>query len=144
LHRIERIAAQVHRTLQRPAEHPPVTFPEDETPGGVTDPEATEALWDKLYKHNRRQQERLQRALEERRSRGEDEDRAFEKALDDLGLEAPDEESGAADEQHEDQSRSQTRSTTSRTALVPGKRKTFRSRLRRKNAIRFSGVRWTS
>jgi len=98
LRRIERIAAQVHRTLQRPAEHPPVTFPEDETPGGVTDPEATEALWDELYKHNRRQQERVQRALEERRSRGEDEDRAFEKALDDLGLEAPDEESEATDE----------------------------------------------
>lgn len=52
-----------------------------------------------MYKHNRRQQERLQRALEERRSRGEDEDKAF----DDLGLEAPDEESGAADEQHEEQ-----------------------------------------
>jgi hypothetical protein len=103
LHRIERIAAQVHRTLQRPAEHPPVTFPEGEAPGGVTDPEATEALWDELYKHNRRQQERLQRALEERRSRGEDEDRAFEKALDDLGLEPPDEEPGAADEQYEEQ-----------------------------------------
>jgi hypothetical protein len=61
--RIERIAAQVHRILQRPAEHPPVTFSEEEA-GGVPDPEATEALWDEMYKHNRRQQERLQRALE--------------------------------------------------------------------------------
>jgi hypothetical protein len=74
LHRIERIAAQVQRVLRRPAEHPPVTFPDNEASGDVPGPEATEALWDELYKHNRRQQERLQRALEERRSRGEDEE----------------------------------------------------------------------
>jgi hypothetical protein len=90
LRRIERIAAQVHRILRRPAEHPPVAFPEgpsDDAPG----PEATEAHWDEMFKHNRRQQEYLQRALEERRARGEEEG-AFEKALNDLGLEAPGEE----------------------------------------------------
>jgi hypothetical protein len=95
--RIERIAAQVHRILQRPAEHPPVTFPDDEATGVEQDPEATEALWDDLYKHNRRQQERMQRALEERRSAGEDDEEAFEKALEELGLDVPDEESGPED-----------------------------------------------
>lgn len=95
--RIERIAAQVHRTLQRPAEHPPITFPDDEA-FDVPDPEAVEARWDELFKHNRRQQERLQRALEERRSRGEDEETAFENALRDLGLAVPGEEADAEDE----------------------------------------------
>jgi hypothetical protein len=103
LHRIERIAAQVHRTLRRPAEHPPVTFPDAEASGGVLDPEAAEALWDDLFKHNRRQQERLQRALEERRSLGEEDEEAFEHALNDLGLEAPNEESGEADELWQEQ-----------------------------------------
>jgi len=92
--RIERIAAQVQRVLQRPAEHPPVTFPDDDSSGAVPDPEATEALWDEMFKHNRRQQERLQRAIEERRSQGEDDDQAFEKALDDLALEVPGEDDG--------------------------------------------------
>jgi hypothetical protein len=73
-----------------------VTFPEEVC--GVPDAETTEALWDELFKHNRRQQERFQRALEERRSRGESDDSAFENALDDLGLEAPGEESEPADE----------------------------------------------
>jgi hypothetical protein len=95
LRHIERIAAQVHRVLQRPAEHPPVTFPEDDF--APPDPEATEALWDELFKHNRRQQERLQRAIEERRALGEDEDEVFEKALSDLGLDVPDEEPGEDD-----------------------------------------------
>jgi hypothetical protein len=59
---VERVAAQVHRVLRRPAEHPPVTGPEGEDVPGVLDAEATEALWDELFKQNRRQQERLQRA----------------------------------------------------------------------------------
>ncbi len=46
-----------------------------------------------MFKHNRRQQERLQRSMEERRSRGEDDDKAFENAMDDLALEIPGEES---------------------------------------------------
>jgi hypothetical protein len=104
LRRIERIAAQVNRILRRPAEHPPVAFPDDEAPGGAPDPEATEALWDEMFKHNRRRQEWLQRALEELRSRGEDHETAFENALGDLGLEIPGEEPGPADEPwHEEQ-----------------------------------------
>jgi hypothetical protein len=91
MRRIERIAAQVHRILQRPPEHPPVTFSDDESP--VPDPETTEKEWDEMFKHNRRQQERLERSMEERRSRGEDDDKAFENALDDLALEIPGEES---------------------------------------------------
>jgi hypothetical protein len=98
LRRIERIAAQVHRILRRPAEHPPVTFPEGEAPSGVSDPEAAEALGDEVFKHNRRQQERLQRALEERLSRGEEDEKALVNALGDLGLETPGEESWPADE----------------------------------------------
>jgi hypothetical protein len=90
--RIERIAAQVQRVLQRPAEHPPVTFPDDEFPGAKPDPDAEEALWDEMFKHNRRQQERMQRSIEEHRSRGEDDEQAFEKALDDLALEVPGED----------------------------------------------------
>jgi hypothetical protein len=96
LRHVERVAAQVHRILGRPAEHPPVAFPDDE--GAPPDPEATEALWDEMFKHNRRQQERLQRAFEEGRGRGEDDEEAFEDALEDLGLEAPDEESEPDDE----------------------------------------------
>jgi hypothetical protein len=93
---VERVAERVHRVLRRPAEHPPVEFPDEAA--GEPGPEETEALWDELYKHNRRQQERLQRALEERQAGGEDDESAFEQALDDLGLEAPDEEAGPADE----------------------------------------------
>jgi hypothetical protein len=94
---VERVAEQVQRILRRPAEHPPVAFPEN-VPGVEPDPDTDEALGDELFKHNRRQQERLQRALEERRSRGEEDAEAFENALDDLGLEPPEEESDAADE----------------------------------------------
>lgn len=101
LRHIERVAAWVHRILQRPAEHPPVTFPQDEAFGGVPDPKADEALWDEMFKHNRRQQERLQRAIEERRSQG-DEETAFENALSDLGLEVPGEEFREADEPWQD------------------------------------------
>jgi hypothetical protein len=95
--RIERLATRVHRILGRPAEHPPVEFP-DEAAGEEPDPEAIEALWDELFKHNRRQQERLQRAIEERRSRGEEDDSAFDSALGDLGLDLPEEDSGPAEE----------------------------------------------
>ncbi len=98
LRHIERVAAKVYRVLQRPAEHPPVTFPEDEFSGGAADAEATEALWDEMFKHNRRQQERLHRAIEERRGSGEEDESAFEKALEDLGLEIPDEETCEEDE----------------------------------------------
>jgi hypothetical protein len=99
LRRIERVAAQVHRVLQRPAEHPPVQFPDDDEYGGEPDLETTEALWDEMFKHNRRQQERMQRALEERQRKGEDDESAFENAMRDIGIGVPgDEESGPGDE----------------------------------------------
>ncbi len=98
LRRVERIAARVHRILRRPAEHPPVPLPDEGEVGDRPDPDAAEGLWDEMFKHNRRQQERLQRALEDRRSSGEDEESAFEGALRDLGLEAPEEDSLSSDE----------------------------------------------
>jgi hypothetical protein len=100
--RIERIAAQVHRILGRPAEHPPVSFPDESESGGVPDVDETEARWDELFKHNRRQQERLQRAIEERRSSGQDDETAFEDAMGDLGLEDPGEEDEAYDGSREE------------------------------------------
>jgi hypothetical protein len=96
LRRIERIAARVHAVLRKPAEHPPVAFPDDELYGVTPDSAATEAAWDEMFKHNRRQQERLQRALEGRQSRGETDESAFENALGDLGIEIPGE--GSEDE----------------------------------------------
>jgi len=90
--RIEGIAAQVHKTLGRPSEHPPLDFPED-SDVLPPDPQAMEELWDKLYKYNRRRQERLNRGIEERRSTGQDHDEAFDDALrDELALELPDED----------------------------------------------------
>jgi hypothetical protein len=102
LQRIERIAAQVQSVLRRPAEHPPVALPDDDDTGVSPDPEATEAAWDERYKHNRRQQERLQRAIEERRGSGDDDEAAFKKALDDLALDVPGDEDDAEDEAWED------------------------------------------
>jgi hypothetical protein len=96
--RIERVAEQVHRVLQRPAEHPPVEFPEDESFAGAPDREAVEKQWDEMFKHNRRQQEWMQRSLEERRSRGESDEGAFEHAMDDLGWEVPGDEAESNDE----------------------------------------------
>jgi hypothetical protein len=88
---IERIAAQVRHILQRPAEHPPVTFPEEPFEG-ATDPDTIEVLWDEMFKNNRRRQEQMERALEERRFRGEDDEAAFDQALNELGLDLPEEE----------------------------------------------------
>jgi hypothetical protein len=53
LRHIERVAAQVHRTLRRPADRPPVASPGDaEAAGTWPDPEAAEALADETFKHN--------------------------------------------------------------------------------------------
>lgn len=98
IRRIERIAAQVQRSLRRPPEHAPVEFPDDELLGGTPDPESTEAKWDEMFKHNRRQQEALLRAVEDRRSRGQDDEAALESALDDVAPEVPDEEAGRVEE----------------------------------------------
>jgi hypothetical protein len=98
--RIERIASQVQRTLGRPAEHAPVELPDDgdSFSGLARDANATELAWDEIFKHNRRQQERLERALEDRLSQGEDEEQALANALDDVVPEIPDEDSDSADE----------------------------------------------
>jgi hypothetical protein len=96
LRRAERIAALVKRILERPAEHPPPMFPDDATVG--PDPQATEALWDEMFKHNRRQQERLHRAIEDRMAGGEKADEAFEQELNDLALEIPSEDARPEDE----------------------------------------------
>jgi hypothetical protein len=90
LRHIERVAAQVHGVLRRPSEHPPIGLEGDD--GGAADPEATERLWDELSKHSRRQQERMQRAIEERRSRGLDAESAFREAVREVVPESPDEE----------------------------------------------------
>jgi hypothetical protein len=89
LKRIERVAAQVHRALRRPSEHPPVTFDDDDV---VPDPEKAEAHWDEMFRHNRRQQERMHRAIEERMRRGEDHEQAFENAMRDIGIPVPGDE----------------------------------------------------
>ena len=78
--RIERIARQVQRNLSRSVEHLPVEFPDNEL-GLPVDWKENESRWDELFKENRRQQERIERNLEERMLRGEDIKEAFEGAL---------------------------------------------------------------
>ena len=92
LRHIERVAEQVHRILRRPAEHPPVELEDDDDLGGAADPEATEKQWDEISKQNRRQQERMQRAIDERRSRGLDLETAFQDALRDVVPDLPEDE----------------------------------------------------
>ena len=94
---IERVAEKVHGTLRRPAEHPPVEVDDDDF-GGAADPEATERLWDELSKQNRRQQERLRRARDERRSQGLDDETALRDALRDVIPGLPDDEGERGDE----------------------------------------------
>ncbi len=81
--RIERLARQVHATLSRPAEHPPVHFPDDEI-GEPADPAENEARWDDLFTENRRKQERTQRVMEERIAGGADTREALEAALEEV------------------------------------------------------------
>ena len=98
LRHIERVAEQVHQILRRPAEHPPVEFEDDDDFGSAADPDATEKLWDELSKQNRRQQERMQRALDERRSRGLNDETAFRDALEDVVPDFPSDETERFDE----------------------------------------------
>ena len=70
----------MHQTLSRPAEHPPVHFPDDET-GAPPDPVENEARWDALFAENRRKQERMERVMEEQMLRGEDTRDALEAAI---------------------------------------------------------------
>jgi hypothetical protein len=98
LRHIERVAAKVHRTLRRPAEHPPVELGDDDDLGGTSDPEATEKLWDEISKHNLRQQERIQRAIDEGRRRGLDNATAIREALRDILPDFLDDETERFDE----------------------------------------------
>ncbi len=82
--RVERVARLVHQTLSRPPEHPPVRFHHDsEFDDGLG---GSESEWNAFYKENRRKQERIKRAIEERMARGEDTEGVFEAALRDEGI----------------------------------------------------------
>jgi hypothetical protein len=80
LARIERIAGVVHRTLNRPAEHPPVRWEDEETDFGNRDTD-DEAKWDASFKENRRRHEHVQCAIEEHLAQGADFDEAFDAAM---------------------------------------------------------------
>ena len=67
----------------------PNTRRSSSTTNDSADADATEKQWDELYKHNRRQQERLQRAIEELTSRGLDHKTAFEQAMREIVPELP-------------------------------------------------------
>lgn len=82
--RIERIARQVQKTMSRPAEHAPVRFDGDDF--NLDDDFGTESEWDAAYRENRRKQERLYRAMEERRNLGEDTGDALQNAMRDEGI----------------------------------------------------------
>jgi hypothetical protein len=98
LRRVERVAEQVHRVLRRPSENPPVEADPGDDLGSEANPEATEKLWDEIAKHDRRRQERMRRAIEERRSRGLDEESAFRSALREVVPDLPDDEAEPSDE----------------------------------------------
>lgn len=78
--RVVRIARIVQQTLRRPAEHPPIQFPQDDETWHF-DTHANEALWDELYQENRRKQEQITRLIQEQILQGVDEETAFSSAL---------------------------------------------------------------
>ena len=89
--RITRVAQMVQRTLGRAAEHPPVLWGDedsgDDSEGGFYRPgDGTEAQWDASFKEQRRKQERLHRAIEERRARGDETGDALLGAMRDEGM----------------------------------------------------------
>ena len=91
--RIKRIAAKVHATLRRPSEHPPAIMPgDDDESAWPPDPDKVEAEWDAIFLEQRRKQERLTRAIEERQHAGEEIDEAFENSLRDIGTPVPGDE----------------------------------------------------
>jgi hypothetical protein len=88
--RAERVAEQVRRVLDRPSEHAPVSLGDEDDPEGILpEKEIDEAVWDASFKHNRRRQERLHRALEEHLAKGEEHGEALENAMRDIGLPPP-------------------------------------------------------
>ena len=87
LARITRVAQLVQRTLGRAAEHPPVCWGDDDSEDGFDDPaDGTEAQWDADFKEQRRKQERLHRAIEERRAQGDETGDALLAAMRDEGI----------------------------------------------------------
>jgi hypothetical protein len=90
IERIRRIAAKVQSTIARPSEHPPAMRDEEEYGAEwPPDPEDVEAEWDAIYREQRRKQERMFRAMEERTSAGEDVEDALENAMRDVGTPIP-------------------------------------------------------
>ncbi len=86
--RIERVVRIAHQTISRPAEHPPVG-PVADSP--FVDAPWTETDWDEAFRANRRQQERIQRAVEERMQAGDSTEEALRAAFDaELGAFADD------------------------------------------------------
>ena len=81
--RIVQVARLVQQTLARIPEHPPVDWGDDEFDSVL---DGTEAQWDAFFKEQRRKQERLHRATEERMARGDSVGDAFENAMRDEGL----------------------------------------------------------
>jgi hypothetical protein len=85
-HRIERVARQVQRTLRQAPEHPPVEWDDEvvgsESGGGV----GSESQWDAFYKEQRRKQERMHRAIEEKVQQGMESSEAIEQFLREEGL----------------------------------------------------------
>lgn len=85
--RIGRVAQLVQQTLGRPPEHPPVDWGDDDSADGFGSLlDGTEAQWDASFKEQRRKQERLHRAIEERRARGDETADALENAMRDEGM----------------------------------------------------------
>lgn len=76
--RIERVVRIAHQTISRPAEHPPVG-PVADSP--FVDAPWNEADWDDAFRANRRQQERIQRAVEERMQAGDSTEEALRAAF---------------------------------------------------------------
>ena len=105
LRRVERVAAQVHQTLRRPSEHPPLDMGSDDFVEAV-DPEATEKLWDELSKQDRRRQERMERAIQEGLSRGLDHETALRDALREVVPGTPHEETERSEEPWRDEGHS--------------------------------------
>jgi hypothetical protein len=101
--RIGRLVETVQRTLERPPEHAPVRFAEDDTPDGSDESHGTEAEWEAFYKQSQRRDARLMRALDEKSLHGELKDGDFEEAMrsegivDVPGLEDEEEDAGNPD-----------------------------------------------
>ncbi len=77
VHRIERVAEQVHRILKRPLEHPPVDL------DGINDANTDLNMkkWEAFYREQRRQQERISRVIDDEMRAGKRPSEALDAAL---------------------------------------------------------------